>query len=403
MMSTTPLDLYVIDRDENTLAMLRPALGDAGFRLLGSAASADQALPMLMSVCPDALLVDTSACTDVSATVKKLFLACPRSCVIVTGAGTPPSTMSRAVAAGARGFLIKPFTAADVFSTIRDALEVARVTAQGANEPIRAEAERAERGRVVAVYSPKGGVGCTTVASNLAVALAARPKTTVGLVDLDLQFGDVGTVLDLRGANSVAEVIGHDDLTPELIDETFVNHTSGVRALLAPESLQVVETIDPNQVVRVLGQLRSHFDYVIADLWSSFESLTLGVLQTADTILVVTTPELPALRDVQRFLRAMQDDPHLEDKLLIVANRYPGKAGLSKDDMAKAVGRKISATIPSEGISVTDAINRGLSLLDTRARVRIARQYHELAALVADQGRARRSATARDRLNEVPR
>ena len=402
MMSTAPLDLYVIDRDENTIAMLRPALAEAGFRLMGSATSADQALPMLMSVCPDALLIDTSACTDVGATVKKLFLACPRSCVIVTGAGTPPSTMSRAVAAGARGFLIKPFTAADVFATIRDAIEVARV-AHGASEPPRVEVERGDRGRVVAVYSPKGGVGCTTVATNLAVALAARPKTTVGLVDLDLQFGDVGTVLDLRGANSIAEVIGHDELTAELVAETFVSHSSGVRALLAPEDLQIVETIDPNQVVRVLGQLRSHFDYVVADLWSSFESLTLGVLQAADTIIVVTTPELPALRDVQRFLRAMQGESHLDEKLLIIANRYPGKAGLSKDDMAKAAGRKIAATIPSEGVSVTDAINRGLSLLDTRARVRIARQYHELAALVADHGRARASAPVRDRLNEVPR
>ena len=403
MMSTTPLDLYVVDRDENTLAMLRPAVAEAGFRLAGSATSADQALPMLTSVCPDALLIDTSACTDVGATVKKLFLACPRSCVIVTGAGTPPSTMSRAVAAGARGFLIKPFTAADVFTTIRDAIEVARL-AHGASEaPPRAEAERTDRGRVIAVYSPKGGVGCTTVATNLAVALAARAKTTVGLVDLDLQFGDVGTVLDLRGANSIAEVIGHEDLTGELVAETFVSHSSGVRALLAPDDLQIVETIDPNQVVRLLGQLRSHFDYVIADLWSSFESLTLGVLQTADTIIVVTTPELPALRDVQRFLRAMQGESRLHEKLLIVANRYPGKAGLSKDDMAKAAGRKIAATIPSEGISVTDAINRGLSLLDTRARVRIARQYHELAALVADHGRAHASVPVRDRLNEVPR
>jgi Flp pilus assembly CpaE family ATPase len=106
---------------------------------------------------------------------------------------------------------------------------------------------------------------------------------------------------------------------------------------------------------------------------------------------------------VQRFLRAMQGEARLDEKLLIVANRYPGKAGLSKDDMAKAVGRKIGATIPSEGATVTDAINRGLSLLDTRARVRIARQYHELAALVADQERVRASAPARDRLNEVPR
>jgi Flp pilus assembly CpaE family ATPase len=88
---------------------------------------------------------------------------------------------------------------------------------------------------------------------------------------------------------------------------------------------------------------------------------------------------------------------------MIVANRYPARTGLSKDDMTKALGRKISATIPSEGISVTDAINRGLSLLDTRARVRLARQYHDLAAIVADAEGSATTAIAHDRLKEVPR
>jgi pilus assembly protein CpaE len=399
-MTSAPLDLYVLDRDERTGPALRPALAQAGLHLAGTSTNADQILPTLMSTCPDVIVMDVSACTDVTVVVRKIVLSCPRSCIIVTGAGTPPSTMSRAVAAGARGFLIKPYSPNDVIETITEALDVARAVAQ-VKVP-RAAPERG-RGRLVAVYSPKGGVGSTTVATNLAVALAARPKTSVALVDLDLQFGDVGTVLDLRGANSLAEVVGHEELTEELIQETFVAHPSGVRVLLAPDNLQLVETIDPEQVTRLLGQLRPHFDYVVADLWSSFETLTLGVLRAADRVLLVTTPELPSLRDVQRLLRSIQSEAQLEEKVMIVANRYPARTGLSKDDMTKALGRKISATIPSEGISVTDAINRGLSLLDTRARVRLARQYHDLAAIVADAEGSAATAIAQDRLKEVPR
>jgi pilus assembly protein CpaE len=398
--SASQIDLYVLDRDERVGPALRPVLAEAGLRLAGTATSAEQVLPTLMSTCPDVVLMDVSACTDVALTVRKIVMSCPRSCVIVTGAGTPPSTMSRAVSAGARGFLIKPYSPSDVIGTITEALDVAR--AVGQVQPARTAPARG-RGRLVAVYSPKGGVGSTTVAANLAVALASRPKTSVALVDLDLQFGDVGTVLDLKGANSLAEVVGHEDLTDELIQETFVAHPSGVRVLLAPDNLQLVETIDPEQVTRLLTQLRPHFDYVIADLWSSFEALTLGVLRTADRILLVTTPELPSLRDVQRLLRSLQSDPQLDEKLMIVANRYPARTGLSKDDMTKALGRKIAATIPSEGISVTDAINRGLSLLDARARVRLARQYHDLAALVAASDGVEKTAVAQDRLNEVPR
>jgi pilus assembly protein CpaE len=164
-----------------------------------------------------------------------------------------------------------------------------------------------------------------------------------------------------------------------------MRHASGLRVLVAPEDLEVVSTIDPDLVIRLLEQLRPFFDYIVCDLWSSFEDLTVGVLRAADRVLLVTTPELPALRNLQRVLNSARPDLQLDEKVLVVANRYPGKTGLSRDDMTKAVGRTIAATIPSEGVSVTDAINRGVSLLDSRLHVRIARSYHDLAAVITAQ------------------
>jgi pilus assembly protein CpaE len=395
------LDLYVLDPDPQVVGQLRPGLAKAGLRLEGSQREADGALPTLTSARPDVILIDVASTSDIAVSVKRIQLACPSSCIIVTGAGTPPATMSRAVASGARGFLIKPYSSAEVFTTIAEALEMARaVASQTRAAPLPKEPAR---GCLLAVYSPKGGVGSTTIATNLAVALAERPKSSVALVDLDLQFGDVGPSLDLRSANSVAEVVGHEDLTPDLIDETFVKHASGLRVLLAPDDLGLVEGIDPDQVVRLLSQLRRHFDYVVADLWSSYEALTLGVLRAADRVLFVTTPELPALRNLQRVLHATRADLHLDEKAMVVVNRYPGKTGLSHTDISKALQLKISATIPSEGITVTDAINRGLSLLDARARVRIARHYHQLAALVADTQNPPAFVVGGERLREVQR
>ena len=399
-MSEATLDLYVLDPDPQVVNQLRPGLARAGLRLEGSRQDADQALPTLMSTRPDVILIDVAATTDIAASVKKIHLACPLSCIIVTGAGTPPATMSRAVAFGARGFLIKPYSPAEVFTTIAEALEMARAVASQTSAAPRQERAR---GTLLAVYSPKGGVGSTTIATNLAVALAERPKSSVALLDLDLQFGDIGPALDLRSANSVAELVGHEELTQDLIDETFVRHASGLRVLLAPDDLGLVEGIDPEQVVRLLSQLRRHFDYVVADLWSSYEALTLGVLRAADRVILVTTPELPALRNLQRVLRATQAELHLDEKAFVVVNRYPGKTGLSHTDISKAIGLKISATIPSEGITVTDAINRGLSLLDARARVRIARHYHQIAAIVAGTPSAPPIVGAGEPLKEVQR
>jgi len=379
-MSTPDATLFVLDADPQAVAAVQGGLGASGLRLVGTEARVERALDAVKASRPDVVILDVTACGDLVSTVRALLLASSGSCVIVTGAGTSPNLMSRAVAAGARGFLLKPYSPRELFDTAAEALGVARalVEAKAARRTGRAN------GKLLAVYSPKGGVGCTTIATNLAVALSARPKTTVALIDLDLQFGDVGAALDLHSVNTVAEMLKVETFTAELIEETFVRHESGVRALLAPDDLNVVDTIETEQVLRLLEGIRPHFDYIVCDLWSSLDPLTKNVMRVADRVLLVTTPEFPALRDLQRVLSSTRADLHLDHRTSVIVNRFPGKSGLPIAQMAKALGLPISATIPSEGITVTDAINRGLSLLDSRAKVRLARSYHQLAALAAD-------------------
>jgi len=161
-----------------------------------------------------------------------------------------------------------------------------------------------------------------------------------------------------------------------------VKHASGVRALLAPDNLASVPGIDPDRVARVVDQLRPHFQYIVCDLWSSLEDLTLATLRMADRVILVTTPELPALRNLRRVMSAtgllLQDD-----RTILVANRVPGKAGISLNEIEKGLGRSIAATIPSEGVGITEAINRGMSILDERARAKAGGSYRKLADLVA--------------------
>jgi pilus assembly protein CpaE len=166
--------------------------------------------------------------------------------------------MGRAVAAGARGFLLKPYVPDELFALVKEATGTAKRTTSAAMGT-------RSRGRIVSVYSPKGGAGATTVAVNLAVALAATGMYRVGLVDLDLQFGDVGVLLNLSGANSIAELLGQATLNEDLVNDTFLRHTSGIRVLLAPDDLAVVENIEPSQVTRALDPLRGPFDILICD------------------------------------------------------------------------------------------------------------------------------------------
>jgi pilus assembly protein CpaE len=268
----------------------------------------------------------------------------------------------------------------DAGLTIDDLLPLLREAHASAPDRLREVPPR--RGTLVAVYGPKGGVGRTTVATNLAVALAQAGRS-VALVDLDLQFGNVGVALGLKGVNSVAELLGHPDVTGDLVRDTFLEHSSGVRVLVAPEDLSRVEGLDPAQVRQALEQLRGHFDDVVCDMWSMYEDLTRAVLRVADRIVLVTTPEVPALRSLQRVLRASRGMSDLEGRTLIVLNRADGKAGFRTADVARALERPIAVAIPSDGVAITEAVNRGLSILDPRLRSRAARAYRDLAKLVA--------------------
>lgn len=375
-MSDQQVRLFVADPDLELVGRLRTVLAGAGMVLVGSSTSADAALSQITTQRPDVLVVDDAACTGTPAeVVRRVMSAAPEICVIVTGGpGTSPSLMGRAVAAGARGFLLKPYADEELLGLIREVTSLVRGRELApATKP---------RGRIVSVYAPKGGAGATTVAVNLAVALATSGAYRVGLVDLDLQFGDVGVLLNLDGANSIMEVVGQATLSEDHVKDTFLRHTSGVRVLLAPDDVSAVETIEPGQVTRALEQLRGHFDVVICDLWSMYEQLTRDVLRMSDQIILVTTPDLPSLRDLRRVLLAGREDLRLDERATIVVNRASGKAGFSLADVGKVLGRPATFAIPSDGAAVTEAVNRGLSVMDTRVRTKVTKIYRELAARI---------------------
>lgn len=389
-MTSLGVDAELIGTDRHAAESLRSAFTAAGIRIMRTTTAVEEVLARPQTSCPHVLVLDISACPGEPApTVRQLLGHCQESVIIVTGTDASANTISKAVAAGARGFLLHPYEPHDLVTTIQEAYETARSYGK-----VRAGRGTSRAGQVLSVYSPKGGVGCTTIATNLAVALAAR-GSSVALVDLSLQFGDVGSVLDLSSVNSIVELLGHDQLPDDLVNEALVLHSSGVRVLLAPTDLTVVETIDPEDVVTLVEKLAGRFDYVVCDLWSSLEELSMRVMEAADRVLIVTTPELPALHSVQRIITATRDRLRLDERAIFVGNRMPTRAGLSVADISRAFGREFAATIPSEGVGITEAINRGLTIFDSRVNPRIAKPYKHLADVVVASLQQAPAATAR--------
>jgi len=336
----------------------------------------------------DAIVLDLAAHPDPVTAVRAIHERRPSTLVVITGKA-PPMIIARCMAAGAATYIPKPFKPEELVTTVR---ELRGVTFRPA-----VDAPRPRRGSVVVVYGPKGGVGGTTVATSLAVALAAS-KARVALVDLDLQFGDVGVALDLKNSSSIADLLAHQGpLDAATVADVFVRHSSGVHALLAPADPPDMGSVDVEAIVRLIEKMRAVFDYIVCDLWSSLEDLALATIRAADRVVLVTTPEVPSLRHLRRVISAT--DPLLRtERTLVVANRAPSKTGLTLPEMERALGMPIGAAIPSDGAGVTKAINEGRSMLDPRAGVRTARAFRALADQIATDlardGAAASAATA---------
>jgi pilus assembly protein CpaE len=363
---------------------------DPDLELVASAADGRALLSAIGDRPVDAIVLDISAAgLEPAAIVREIVEHRPGVCLIATGRAAGATTVARIMASGATTFVPKPYNSDELFSTIR---ELRRVPPR----PAAASAfARARRGALIAVYSPKGGVGTTTVATSLAVALAARGNARVAIVDLDLQFGDVGVALDLKGQSSIADLLATDTPVEEpYISEIFARHASGVYALLAPPEPTDMGSIDVPEVSRLLERTRAGFDYVVCDLWSALEELALATLRAADRVVLVTTPEIPALRHVRRVMN-MTGNLITSDRTLIVANRAPAKVGVSISEIERALGMPVAVQVPSDGVGVTKAINEGMSIMDPRASARVAKSFRGLADILArDLGRQREGAVA---------
>jgi pilus assembly protein CpaE len=240
-------------------------------------------------------------------------------------------------------------------------------------------------GQVLAVFGLKGGIGRSTIAANLAVGLTQNYGYRVALVDGDLWYSAQRALLDLHGDRDITRLrhLGAE-LDEHALSEVLVPHASGVQVLLAPAEPTLVETIPPDLLAQAAAAYRAQFDFVIVDTHPSMEEYVLQVLDIADRIMLVTTPELGPIRSTVEVLH-LAEKLGWEQKLMLVVNR--ADSGVDTDHLAAALGRPVEATIVSAGKPVLAAGNLGKPLLmtDRDGTERITRDLNRLVARVAGE------------------
>ena len=246
-----------------------------------------------------------------------------------------------------------------------------------------------EPGTVVAVFSPKGGVGRTTVAVNMAVAAATDLGKRVVVVDASFQFGDVGVLLNLNPKNkSIADLVpeleqaGHE---VESIDTFVINHSAGIRVLLAPPSPEMAELITPAGIKRVIEALRLTHDLVVVDCTAFFNDTTLAILDSADIVLTMLSLEITSIKNMRLFLEVADQLGYESGKVRLILNRADSALGIRVQDVEHSIGRKVDETIVSDGRSVVYALNRGVPFYLSNREAQVSQDILRLAKSVTGE------------------
>jgi pilus assembly protein CpaE len=403
--------VLIVDDIAETREHLAKLLGfEADVEVIGAAGSGPEAIDLAGRLAPDLILMDINmpgmdgitATEQISATV-------PSAAVIMMSVQGEADYLRRSMLAGAREFLVKPFSSDELTASIRQVHQREREKhARSGERPATSTAggdaaTPAQPGQVVAVFSPKGGVGRTTIAVNLAIA-AQELGRRVALVDGSLQFGDVGVLLNLNPRNkSIADLVpdaagGESDS----LDAALVTHASGVHVLLAPPTPETAELVNAALVRSVLGDLRTKHDLVVVDTWPWFNETTLGILDVADVILTILTLEITSIKNIRVFFEVAQQLGYDDTKLSLVLNRADSALGIRVADVEHSIGRKVDHSIVSDGRSVVYALNRGVPFVTSNREAQVSQDVIRLARQllgdeVEQQAESRQAAPRRSR------
>jgi pilus assembly protein CpaE len=300
--------------------------------------------------------------------VQRIATENPATAVICASRDSSPDLILGSMRSGARDFIRLPIIEQELSTVIGRTAEFA---AQHLSD------EPKKRGRAIAVFSNKGGCGCSLIAANLAV-LQNAPTV---LVDLNLQSGDLELLLGLRPKFSLADVVeNRERLDDGLLASYLTPHSKNVSLLAAPLKAESAEEIEPKHVYEVMELLRQRFDTVIIDTPHSFDAVTISALDHADQILVVLTLEIHAIRSTRRALEIFDRLGYPRKKIRIVVNRWSRNIELDQKQVERFLGERVVGFIQSDYRAAVNSINLGRPLIESSSASKVAGDLRRIAA-----------------------
>ena len=295
------------------------------------------------------------------ALTESLRVSRPTLGVVLVRRRIDTTVLSEALRAGVRE-VVEARDLAGVHAAVRRSRILTAALRVGVTDGV-GPAPAQHRGRVVTVFSAKGGCGKTTLSTNLAAVLADDGRREVCLVDLDLAFGDVAIALQLFPTHTIADAVPlGDTLDFTGLHSLLTQHSPGLSALVAPIDPGSASTIPAELVGRILNLLRDHFDYVVIDTPPAFDDQVLAAFDVSDVVALIATLDIPALKNLKLTLETLDLLNYPRERWKVVLNRADSKVGLVASEVEKTLKATIASQIPSSR-EVPAAINRGVPIV----------------------------------------
>lgn len=354
--------------------------------VIGEAADGEEAVRLTEALKPDVILMDINMPgMDGIQAAETISLQFPEVAVVIISIQGEQEYLRKAMAAGARDYLVKPFNSSELAETIRRASSFHKKVSFSGRPAASTLQPPRPPGRIITFFSTKGGVGRTTLACNLAVALVQKTGRKVVLADLDLAGGDAAVLLNLNTRGTIAELVQESDYgDPSLLESYLAPHFSGVKVLLSPASPDHAEAVAAERVGEILQALKKNYDYILVDTPAFLNEVTVAGLEISDDILIPVTQNLLAMKHA-RLAADVLERLGLSPKARMVLNKNRPDL-LKPKELEKSLNCSLWHVVPAEEKIVLSSVNKGMPFVLAEAGSAVSKSLFDLAALLARAG-----------------